>query len=295
MQFGDFAALLYTWMIPHAVDLGCIETDDPEEILMMIMPGRRDKTPHDIDVAISNMEDMELVSRDGGKVYFPYASFYKYQTYVKESNRRKDHLLPISGNQRKTAENTDDQRKTPTNPTTSRVFAENAASPSLSPSLSPSPSESTPPNPRKRGKDLDSDLNAIEIPGALKTPEFTKALGRWKLHRQEIKHPLKRTMLESQIATFAEWGAARSIAAINHTILMGWQGLREPESSTRNNGHKHTSEQAGPSEVTAKGVVTIKPENYDTWEDYAADCAEWGIEPQARPDPSPSSDDGSPF
>ena len=45
---SDFAALLYTWMIPHASDDATI-TGDAEELLYIVLPGRRDKTVEAID------------------------------------------------------------------------------------------------------------------------------------------------------------------------------------------------------------------------------------------------------
>jgi len=65
------------------------------------------------------------------------------------------------------------------------------------------------------------------------SPEFASAWADWQQHRKEIKKPLKPTMIRAQLATFAEWGEARSIAAIRHTISKGWQGLREPDGEQR--------------------------------------------------------------
>ncbi len=88
-KYGDFAVLLYTWMIPHAGDDALIKAD-PEELLFMVVPGRRDKNEDNIIEALNGMHDLELIFWDKGNnfIYFPTSSFYKYQTYIKQINRR---------------------------------------------------------------------------------------------------------------------------------------------------------------------------------------------------------------
>lgn len=119
---SDFAALLYTWMIPHAADDATI-TGDPEKLLMAVMPGRRDKDPADIEAALKLLEAeglFELWSRSTRTIYFWPHAFYRYQTYIKTSNRRD------------AAADAEEHRRTPKNTV------------SLSPSLSHSPSPSRP-------------------------------------------------------------------------------------------------------------------------------------------------------
>jgi hypothetical protein len=67
----------------------------------------------------------------------------------------------------------------------------------------------------------------ILIPESL-GPDFHPVWIRWIAHRKEIKKPLTKTQAESQLAKFAEWGFDRAKAAIEHTILKGWQGIQEP-------------------------------------------------------------------
>ena len=110
---SDFAALLYTWMVPHADDDGTI-TADPDEIGWTVVPGRRRRTPQ-IAAALEEIENQTLVISNGcGKLFFPFESFYKYQTYIPPAKRRD--FDP----------NAEKRRKTP----------KNAASPSPSPSPS---------------------------------------------------------------------------------------------------------------------------------------------------------------
>ena len=74
--------------------------------------------------------------------------------------------------------------------------------------------------------------NAQAMPQAIfDTEEFRQAWKDWQQHRLEIEKPLKPAMSKAQMAKFSEWGEARAIGAIRHTIAMGWQGLREPETT----------------------------------------------------------------
>jgi hypothetical protein len=61
------------------------------------------------------------------------------------------------------------------------------------------------------------------------SPAFVKAWQDWQEHRREIKKPLTPKASESQMAEFKAWGESRAIAAIRHTIKMGWQGIREAD------------------------------------------------------------------
>jgi len=62
------------------------------------------------------------------------------------------------------------------------------------------------------------------------SPEFRHAWQEWVQYRaNDVKKPLKESMAHKQLAKMAQWGEARSIAAIDHTIAMGWVGLREPD------------------------------------------------------------------
>lgn len=127
VEHGDFAALLYTWLVPHAEDDATM-TGDPAEVLMVVLPGRRDKTPEDIATALAAMDALDLIVWEEGQIFFPPDSFYKHQPYVKQERRRSEH-------QRKVAKNGANLRTSPTS-------AQNAASFSHSHSVSHSPSPS---------------------------------------------------------------------------------------------------------------------------------------------------------
>lgn len=110
MTAGDFAALLYTWMIPHAEDDARL-AGDPDELLMTICPGRRDKTAEDITQALQAMHDLDLIvwDRAANVVQFP-TSFYQFQSYIKARMPAQPVDTPSpasdnSANQRKSAQN----------------------------------------------------------------------------------------------------------------------------------------------------------------------------------------------
>jgi DnaD/phage-associated family protein len=90
IEYSDFAALLFTWMIPHAEDDRTI-TADPYELLNKVVPARRDKTEEDVQVAIAGMIKHKLLTvvEDGRLLKFKPKSFYKYQSYI-PVNKRQD-------------------------------------------------------------------------------------------------------------------------------------------------------------------------------------------------------------
>jgi hypothetical protein len=132
-EAGDFAALCYTWMIPHAEDDASI-TADPEELLFRVFPGRRDKSAADLDAAINQMIDFNLVSREDRRLIFPPDAFYRYQSY-------------IPGEKRRTAKNAEHRRQS----------AKNA----VSPSPSPSPKEDSARKKRARSEDSDPRIKTL--------------------------------------------------------------------------------------------------------------------------------------
>jgi DNA-binding MarR family transcriptional regulator len=66
-----------------------------------------------------------------------------------------------------------------------------------------------------------------EIP--FSSEAFREAWQDWQQHRKEKKKPLTPTSARSQFKAFIEWGEARSIVAIEHSIRNGWQGVFEPK------------------------------------------------------------------
>ena len=68
-----------------------------------------------------------------------------------------------------------------------------------------------------------------DLPDNLDTDSFRKVWAEWEQHRSEIRKPLKPTQIKKQLKRLDELGLKKAIEALNHTIDMGWQGIREPE------------------------------------------------------------------
>lgn len=132
MQAGDFAVMLYTWMIPHADDQGILR-GTPEEIMLEVCPGRRDKTPDDVEASLSVMAELGLIEwdRERNIIGFPPDSFYRYQTYIPAGKRR---TAPLAEWLARTANISADQRQTPPKSDDRRDPPQTAVSPSPSPS-----------------------------------------------------------------------------------------------------------------------------------------------------------------
>lgn len=62
--------------------------------------------------------------------------------------------------------------------------------------------------------------------------QFKEAWMQWQQHRKEIKKQLTPTSVEMQFKEFTAMGESRAIAAINYTIMKGWQGIVEPSGPT---------------------------------------------------------------
>lgn len=74
------------------------------------------------------------------------------------------------------------------------------------------------------------------IPFELQSERFGQSWAKWRQYRKEIRHPLTPTMEAAQLAKMREMGESRAVAAMEHTMAMGWQGLREPEPDRRGSG-----------------------------------------------------------
>lgn len=86
-RVSDFAALLYTWMIPHAEDDCRLVAKDPEEINLLVVPNRR-KTDAEVTAALDELLTAELIGQDeSGHYFLPSANFYKYQSKIPVERR----------------------------------------------------------------------------------------------------------------------------------------------------------------------------------------------------------------
>ncbi len=68
---------------------------------------------------------------------------------------------------------------------------------------------------------------------SLDNPDFAQAWDTWIEHRAGIKKPMKEPNCKMLLKKFARWGPERSVAAIEHTVANGWQGIREPEGADK--------------------------------------------------------------
>jgi|GEM_PF-3522818 len=96
----------------------------------------------------------------------------------------------------------------------------------------------------KKSKSEGKTQEPIPVPIELDTPEARQALSDWREHRRQKRKPLT-TIQETKL--LAEWAAkssGRFVAAVNHSIANGWQGLFEPNSP--NNGSRPTPNSADP-------------------------------------------------
>lgn len=73
---------------------------------------------------------------------------------------------------------------------------------------------------------------SLPLPPALDSESMREAWKNWIGHRKQLKKPMTTNTVNQLHKKFLEWGEQRSIAAIEHTVCMGWQGLREPEGSS---------------------------------------------------------------
>lgn len=96
-ESGPFAALLYTWLIPHADDQGVV-AGSPRQIKLQVVPGIDELGVKEISAALAAMRGLALIEWDGEVLRFP-QSFHRYQSYIKEGRRE------VSAVQRKTPQN----------------------------------------------------------------------------------------------------------------------------------------------------------------------------------------------
>ena len=77
---------------------------------------------------------------------------------------------------------------------------------------------------------------AVAFPDALDRPDAKAAFGEWQEHRKQLRKPLKPLAHQKLLEQWADKGADRFVAAVNHSIANGWQGLFEPNNGNRSQG-----------------------------------------------------------
>jgi hypothetical protein len=66
------------------------------------------------------------------------------------------------------------------------------------------------------------------FPLPFQSDEFKGAWNDWKQHRIEKRKPITPLSAKKSLLELSAMGEARAIAAINHSIANGWQGIFEP-------------------------------------------------------------------
>lgn len=82
-------------------------------------------------------------------------------------------------------------------------------------------------------KQCSTDATSIELPENLKTDTFKKAWENWQQHRKEKKIKITPLAAKMQIKQCSEWGEGRAVAAIEHSIRNGYQGIYEEKKSAK--------------------------------------------------------------
>lgn len=87
------------------------------------------------------------------------------------------------------------------------------------------------------------DVARMELPAVLDLPAVRSALVAYQTSRRELRRPaLGAVGMSRLVAKLAGWGPARAVAALEHSVANGWQGVFEPKE-----GEGPGSPHAGPS------------------------------------------------
>ena len=79
-------------------------------------------------------------------------------------------------------------------------------------------------------KETKEQGDQVQLPKSLDTPEFIEAWTDWEEHRKQSKKKLTPLATSKQLKMLSEIGSARAVAAINHSIANGYQGIYENRS-----------------------------------------------------------------
>lgn len=112
-DLSDFAALLFSWMIPHADDWGILP-GSPKKIKALITPMRK-QTPKEIEKAIREMVAVELIwwYKVEGTLYIQFRTWDKHQDGLHKRTKPKN--PPYPGTSGKIPENPGQENRTEEN------------------------------------------------------------------------------------------------------------------------------------------------------------------------------------
>lgn len=80
-----------------------------------------------------------------------------------------------------------------------------------------------------KDKDKDKDKLLEILPDSLNTEKFIAEYVTWINYHREMNKPLTKTSIAAQLKTLGKLGVEKACEMIQHTIAMGWQGLRAPD------------------------------------------------------------------
>ena len=103
----------------------------------------------------------------------------------------------------------------------------NAVDPHQSTVLAP-PVNRVDPNHHEPSDEPSIEPSLVELPENLQTAVFLTTWELWKKHRKEIKKPLKPTTEKMQLKKMSEFGLVRAVAALEFSIMQGYEGIFEP-------------------------------------------------------------------
>ena len=140
-ELNGMLALMWPWFIAAFDDWGRLDVSKPRQVKLDLFPMIAGITAKTVEEAISAYSDHGLVYRFevSEKIYIAIepCKFYKYQTYIRDEKRAKDHLSKIPAPEHPPWENCADCRDISRKCAQSRAECEE-----IHPSPSPSPSPS---------------------------------------------------------------------------------------------------------------------------------------------------------
>lgn len=97
--------------------------------------------------------------------------------------------------------------------------------------------------------------SSTEIPKILNTERFRAQWEAWKQHRRETRKKLTPTSASRQLKRLEKMGHDNAIAAIEHSIANGWQGIFEPDGKQARPGTDRRSRVEAPAgKYDGKGI-----------------------------------------
>lgn len=197
-EYGDFACLLYTWLIPHAEDDGSIHADI-DKLLLLVLPAFRWKTAEDVKFALEGMDELGLVKwdRENNLITFP-DSFFRYQSYITEARRKKvkrntnhDKTPQSSGKNLSLTNNSANQREPAQNTANCRTIPQNSADQRKTPlCLGLSSGEDNSPTESAEAAPVNRPVELSEVPAIMRpvVKYLLHETGRENIEPSELPH-----------------------------------------------------------------------------------------------------------